>query len=338
MLREALTLDRLGELDPSEAAALFVARRAEGLTPSEEDLLAAWLAADAGHARALDRADRAWGAFADSEGDEILAEMRAHARASRPRPMVDWRRFAAIAAILVLVLGSGTVLLTLNRPQGPGPGGQIAAIEYTSAPGQVREVKLADGSTMTLDGESKARARLGPAERAIELVQGRAFFEVEPDRSRPFSVTAAARRVVAIGTRFEVDLGADGLRVTLLHGRVDVAPLRANGRVFTLIPGQQFVEGAGGPLVQTAPTAGDTAMGWNRGLIGLDDRPLAEAATQINRYSRNQIVIRDPAVGAMRISGQFRTGDAERFARTVAEVYPVRVIRHGNEIELARSN
>src|SRR5688500_13813632 len=108
-------------MEPGEAAACFVARRAEGLTASEEELLAAWLAEDEDHRRELERAERAWDLFSDADDHEVLAAMRAHAVAPRPRRWASWSPAAAAAAILLLLM-SATVLL-LSRERGPpGPG------------------------------------------------------------------------------------------------------------------------------------------------------------------------------------------------------------------------
>lgn len=69
-------------------------------------------------------------------------------------------------------------------------------------------------------------------------------------------------------------------------------------------------------------------------MLHFDDDRLAQAIAEVNRYAAVQIVIRDPAVAAMRVSGEFRAGDPERFARTIAELRPVRVVRRSGTLEL----
>ncbi|MBO9516374.1 MAG: FecR domain-containing protein, partial [Variovorax sp.] len=198
---------------------------------------------------------------------------------------------------------------------------------------EVREITLPDGSTMTLDAQSVALARFGNDTRSLELERGRALFSVRHDPSRPFAVDAGSRRVIALGTEFEVDRAPSRLTVTLFKGRVAIEPV-ANGATVTLAPGERFVEANGRPVVQRF-AAGIAPGSWREGLLEFDDRPLADAVAEANRYSAEQLVVRDPAVGAMRISGQFRAGDAERFARTLAEIYPLRMVRREDEIELA---
>src|SRR5262245_10713374 len=116
MVREALTLERLHAMAPDEAAALFLARRGEGLTEHEEALLADWLAADAAHELAFDRADRSWALFDDAGGNDLLEAMRTHALETRPPHRPSWQRFAAIAAVLLLILGAGWLLIPTAGP------------------------------------------------------------------------------------------------------------------------------------------------------------------------------------------------------------------------------
>jgi transmembrane sensor len=78
------------------------------------------------------------------------------------------------------------------------------------------------------------------------------------------------------------------------------------------------------------------AEAWPNGLLTFDAETLGAAAAELNRYSRQQLVIRDPRVAQLRISGVFKAGDAERFAGTLSQVQPVRVVRRGPDtLELA---
>lgn len=326
MLREALTIEKLNALEPREAAALFIARRAEGLTTSEQQLLADWLAKDENNRRQFENADRAWQSFADSDNDEILAAMRAHALAPRQRSAPRWMPVAAAAAVALVAIGMAWFLMIPSAE----------TFEYASARGEVKELQLPDGSSLTLDGDSAVAGRFSTGARRVELRRGRALFAVTPDPSRPFSVDAAGRRVVAVGTRFDVNLMVDGLTVTLLEGRVNVESLNSSMTPVTLMPGQQYVERHGKGEVRKPEGAGENAISWRKGFVNFDDQPLGEAVAVMNRYSPDQIVIRDANIASLRVSGQFGAGDSQRFAETLAEMYGLRLIRQENRIELSR--
>src|SRR5579871_2598292 len=140
VVREALTLERLDTLEPREAAAWFIMRRADGLTSSEQTLLTDWLSKDESHRSVFDSADRAWESFSDSEGDEILAAMRAHALATPSRGSRFWLRPALAAAAVLLLAVGGTLFWAPGiSPFGVRPGPQGGApdmtVEYSAARG-----------------------------------------------------------------------------------------------------------------------------------------------------------------------------------------------------------
>jgi transmembrane sensor len=334
MVREALTSEWLQSMDAAEAAALFVSRQAEGLTQSEQQLLESWLAEDDGNAREFERAERAWSSFDEAGEDEILSAMRRHALRHSPRQPA-WYRAAAAAMVAVLIGIGFLVLPNFNSTPGPnnvGPAG--APIQYASARGEVKEVRLADGSIMTLDADSLAVGRFDQDRRTIELERGRAFFAVARDTSRPFAVRALGQQVTAVGTQFDVRILGDKLTVTLLEGRVTVGPAGSTQGARTLEPGQQLVIRGGKGLVRRLEERSAAAASWREGLLSFDDQPLGEAAAIVNRYSDDQVVIRDPAVAALRVSGQFRAGDVSRFAETAAELHRLDAVRTGDRIEL----
>jgi transmembrane sensor len=325
VVRELLTRETLAALEPANAAALWVTRRAEGLTSSEQELFDEWLTRDRSHRRLLDNAERAWRVFDGAEDDEILAAMRAHALAPGSQPRRRAWAFAAAAAVIVAVIGSAWFVA-----RSPA----ATEVQYSSARGEVKELQLPDGSAMTLDADSAAVSRVGANERTIRLDRGRAYFDVAPDASRPFAVIAGGRRIVAVGTRFDVNLLADGPTVTLLEGTITVGPADSARDRVTLRPGQQFVVSAGSGRVHDLGAAGDNAIAWRTGFINFDDQTLADAAAVMNRYTGVQIVISDPAVAALRLSGQFRAGDSQRFAETLAEMHRLRAVQQGDRIEL----
>jgi transmembrane sensor len=337
MVHESLTLEALSALEPREAAAYLIARRAEGLSVSQQQLLAGWLAKDEVHRRMFEYADRAWQCFAEPGGDEVLEAMRKHALGARSRTYAArWPAAMAAAVVLsvcaaVLLIPSFNTWIHRSQPQGTT---SVASIEYASARGDVKDISLPDGSNMTLDAESTAIGRFSSNSRKIELIRGRALFAVRPDRSRPFTVAAGGRSIIAVGTRFDVNLVGETLSVTLLEGRLELAsadPARAH---LTLEPGQQYIQRDGKETIRTIGAASENEIGWRVGLVAFDNQPLDEAVAVMNRYSHDQIVIGDSSVASIKVSGQFRAGDAHRFASTLAEMHKLRAVARAGQIEL----
>ena len=138
---------------------------------------------------------------------------------------------------------------------------------------------------------------------------------------------AGGRIITALGTQFDVRLMTGALRVVLAEGSVSVSspPGGASAAPINLAPGQAF-SAQPGAAGKVSPTNLDEALAWKQGVVEFRDQPLSEAVAVLNRHTRAQIVINDPKVAALRITGVFKTGDVKRFGRSVSEVLPVRMI------------
>ena len=219
----------------------------------------------------------------------------------------------------------------------PGAGRRLS-----SAVGQIRQVALEDGSSVTLDTNTLLTARYSKSRRLFRLLRGRARFAVHPDPARPFIVAAGGAEVVARSAQFDVDLAAPhGLGVTPVSGAIDVQvrplfqPWRASPLTTHLGPGQQadFDRFASRPCVQKAP-AGDVL--WPTGFLSFERTPLADVVAQANRYSVRKIRLSDPALGALQVSGVFKMGAPRELAASLAALFSLRLVnKDGGDIELA---
>lgn len=216
-------------------------------------------------------------------------------------------------------------------------GGYIALRPtYATEVGQTFSARLADGSRLTLDTDSQVRVRFSGGERRIELLRGQALFEVAHNAQRPFIVQAGDTRVRATGTRFEVRRLGQDVRVTLTQGSVEVVDRDAKAKTWRLKPGEAL---ALKPMAAATakPTAVDVqaATSWTSGSLIFQGLPLEEAVAELNRYSRQKIVLGLGAPRGSRISGVFPTGDNDDFIAAVSWHYGLRAERNGNgDIEL----
>ncbi len=123
------------------------------------------------------------------------------------------RRFLSLAAALTLALVGGAVTVLWHL---------APDAVYTSAVGERRILRLADGSTVELNSRSRVRVRFSQEQRDVELLEGQALFEVAKDAHRPFVVRSDSLRVRAIGTQFDVNRKTTDTTVTVVEGRVSV--------------------------------------------------------------------------------------------------------------------
>lgn len=303
------------------AAASWDARLRRGdATERERIAFQAWLLEADEHRQAHERLQAALSTLRAQADLPELSALRDAARQTARR--MDRRRMAigaGMAAALALAAGLG---LNANR------GAEALAVLrgakiYSTTLNERTQIVLADGSAVTLDSNTRLAAKLSPARRDITLLSGRALFHVAKDRQRPFVVRARDRTVTALGTVFDVGLSQRGLRVTLLEGRVAVRSVQAGDVSRELAPRQEFVERDHvSAIVRTVDP--EKALGWVDGQIFFENDTLAQAADEMNQYSRLKIVV-DPAVANLKINGMFRAGNQTGFVGALQTTMPVEV-------------
>lgn len=307
--------------------------------------LEAWLQADGRHAEAFAQTGALFDYFDQhAAAPEMIAARRAllgraqkvvrRRAGGRGRfvPMPSRRVAAALVGVAVLA-GAGAYPLSQQ--------GDV----YSTGRGERRIVTLEDGSRVSLDAETKLRVRYSRDARRLRLVKGQARFDVAKDHSRPFSVTARDRTVVATGTIFNIDILAPKVKVTLIEGRVLVmdAPPRPSilprrdttprQEAVELRPGQQLVAPQGAAVRVVATVDLEEATAWQRGKLMFDQAPLAEAVAKVNRYSSRTVTV-DASVAAVPVSGVFEAGDTNGFLEAITGFLPVSVVESGGDVTI----
>ncbi|MEG3088327.1 FecR family protein [Sphingomonas sp. PB4P5] len=271
-----------------------------------------WLASDQAHV------DTYW---ALANRDAALAAML------RERPSIDlvthrWRplvrawRVAALAVAAVAVATIGLREFTAKPAA-------VASVLQT-LPGKARTVRLADGSTIALNGGT--RLVLASADgRTTRLEHGQATFTVRHDAAHPFTVSVGTAIVRDIGTVFDVVRRPSGLEVAVSEGRI---AYRGAGGAVELGAGQSLTERAGVVTVARQPVA--QIGGWRAGRLSYQQAPLVEVADDLGRALGIPMIL-DPSLGAVSFSGSIRVrGDAETMRVTLESLLGVQIDQAGH--------
>lgn len=260
-------------------------------------------------------------------GDTPLG--RAHLEKVNRRPFfaLSGPRIAFASLGVALLIGGGTILLW--RDDAP----RSAAVAQASTPfatrvGEIHTVRLADGTTVTLDTDSAIEPVFTGQARVVRLSRGRARFDVAHDGARPFMVEAGGRTIIDRGTLFDVVLGREGVKVVLLRGAVEIRDRKARGSgaapIARLVPGQVFADApaAGAAQVSAAPGGSDL---WVKGMLSFDGAPLGDVVAAANRYSAHKIRLGEPALAGLRVTGSFRATPTDALAAILAATFNLRV-------------
>lgn len=321
--------------EPHDAAAWVARLGSDQRTRADDEAFEAWLAADPAHVGQYAEHAELWDGLETLRGDAEArgALLGGEVRPLSQRPAISRR--AAMAGFGTAAAASLALFATpgLDRVRGV----------YRTRRGQQRQVILADGSRLMLDTDSRIDVDFSDAERRLTLEKGRAHFKVAKDAGRPFRVFVGADEVRAIGTAFDVRKDKAGAKVTLEEGVVAVyraaAPkvdgVRAPAAV--LKPGEQARLRAARPIQVAAVDIG-REQAWRFGRMILDNAPLGEAVDDLNRYGGRKVVLADPALAGMKVSGVFHTRDPEAFVEAITAAFPVRLAEESRgELVLAPS-
>lgn len=263
-----------------------------------------WLAQDLRHAEAWLLSQRAWSLA--GETGAMVTPLSAAAPATRRH-----RRLAplALAACLALLLWPGV--------------GWLGA-DYSTGTAEIRDVALADGSTLLLDAGSAADAVFDATRRSVTLLRGEAYFAVAPDAARPFTVRAGELTVTVTGTAFTVGLTERSVSVALAHGSVKLQR-ESGGEEILLRPGERVEVERGGGAVQTAPVDPAAIAAWRNGRLAVQDAVLGDVVAAIRRHHRGLILTPDENLLARKVTGVFDLQDAPRALQTLAGPYGAKV-------------
>jgi transmembrane sensor len=333
----------------------FVRRTGGGFDARDEAAFQAWLKADTARRSAYERRQAVWAALdrlpangldilRANLADDLAAETVFSALARPASPAR--RRFlvpAFSAAAMAVVTGGAGLVAWKHRQAQP-----VFAQSFGTPRGQQLEVPLPDGSRLRLDTATRVEVAYYRQRREVRLPQGQAVFSVQGDAARPFQVLAGPLRITVVGTRFSVRhtpgmAGDDGVRVAVEAGRVKVeriAPGASNGATdppILLSAGQQIASDALGVLEPVAPLSAAGIAPWRDNRVSFDNTRLAQVLAELERYGDTRLVVRDPAVAGLRITGTFNPARLDSFARLLPQAAPVRLREAGSVMEIVRA-
>lgn len=325
--------------------------------PTEETRreLDEWLAESPSHGAAYHDIEATWQQLRGLANDPQILELRHEAALRLTRSASrNYRPLKGVAAAAVL-LGLGLALVSSLRLSDERPlfTGLLAALRgqwgghYSTATGERLTVNLEDGSQITLDTQSALTVDYTRKARRVQLTRGQALFEVAKDRTRPFMVDANHRRLVALGTAFDVRLDRAQVKVTMVEGSVrvervpplesearartsevssTVAQARSDSVITTLTAGEQLIAD-GRNQDSVLPADADRTTSWRHGQIIFDNTRLADAVAELNRYSRVKLQLADVSLADLKLSGAFATARPQMFVEALTSYFPIEAMQ-----------
>jgi transmembrane sensor len=281
-----------------------------------------WLEADSRNAEAFDRI---------SLDMEMATEGLPAAGAVPASPVANdneepSRRRWSLGMSVGGLVAAGFVALLLwpHHPASQGPR------FITTMPGTSRDIALADGTKIALNGGSRLRI---DDDRSLALIDGEGYFEVVHHADRPFRLQAGSRSIQDVGTSFDVSVAPQSMCVSVREGAVAIDP---GGGNVQLTAGQEARIGAGGDIVRTTAAQNHAIGGWREGRLVYQEASWAEVAIDLNRALGVEVSLA-PDMATRRFTGVIMLDrDRARTIRRLADVAGVSATPEGQGWRLAR--
>ncbi|YCH23492.1 FecR domain-containing protein [Pseudomonas sp. D1-3] len=269
-----------------------------------------WLAARPEHAAAWQRVEAISSQFARLPAD---THRRAAAQALR-RPGRSRRQVLGLFA----VLGGAGLLAAAGQGR---PWGAWLASERT-ATGEIRDLRLADGSHLWLGSRTAVDVDYGASTRLLRLLQGEVLIDTAPD-PRPLLLDTRHGRLQALGTRFGVREGDGFTQLSVFAGAVRIEP--SIGQAAQVLQAGHQVR-FGSDAISASEPVDPARQAWSRGVLLANDRRLGDFIAELADYLPGYLGC-DPRVADLRLVGAYPLGDPERILQALAGSLPIRVNR-----------
>ncbi|HDS1677643.1 TPA: FecR domain-containing protein [Stenotrophomonas maltophilia] len=190
----------------------------------------------------------------------------------------------------------------------------------------VQDVQLPDGSRAVLDADSAIAVHFDAHARQVELLRGRAWFDVTPDAERRFSVRAGNGVVEDISTAFTVARGDGQVETQVGQGRVRVASPADGGWTYLQV-GQRAVYGEHSGVARLGDVAADSVGAWRQGELLLEQASVADAVHWVGRYRAGPTFVRGDLSRLPAVSAALRIDRPEQALDALAATAGLQVTR-----------
>jgi len=265
-------------------------------------------------------AEQAWG----------KVESRIHDRISSGntiiRKLISNPLYRVAAAILV-----AAVLLVSGYEVFYNPSETVAVLELTATDQVLNTFALPDGTLVTLNNDTKVfyPKKFGRKTREI-TIEGEAFFEVKPNKNKPFIIHAGKAQIKVLGTSFSVSAYPETKLVEIIvqTGKVQVMnqmteALQTDELILT--PGDK------GTLVYASKTLQKTInhdpnfLAWKTRNLIFKATSLREVIGNLEKVYKVNIRLADPKLNDLLLTAQFNNYPLDFILKVIETTFKIEV-------------
>jgi ferric-dicitrate binding protein FerR (iron transport regulator) len=297
-------------------------------SPEEEQAVVEWMKENATHREYYNQFKTIWdqskALASGSSVDVNKAWERFQNRIAghqEPAKIIEHRRFSwlRIAASVILIAGLGiTLFMLVNK--------NTASKEMVAQTQQnVLVDTLSDGSVITLNKRSTLTypSKFKGNTRAIAL-KGEAFFNVAPDKKKPFIISVNDVQVTVVGTSFNVKSENGNTEVVVETGIVRVT---RSGKTVELNAGEKIIMSANDSIASKEAVSDKLYNYYRSKEFVCDETPLWKLVQVLNEAYDAKIIIGRKELNDKRITTIFYNESLEKILEVIHLTFDIAVIK-----------
>lgn len=213
-------------------------------------------------------------------------------------------RFRRIAAIFILAIAVASLLyyqhITLNKVK-------LSLIEAKSSSEQIRQVQLTDGTVIWLNTGSKINYPEKFKQKTREVyLEGEAFFEVKPNKRKPFVVHTGNSITEVLGTSFNIKQEESGnVQVTVVTGTVALSDKTNDIEKVILKKDELGVFSEQNHSVLKRLNENLNFIAWKTGKLTFSKSPLTEVCEALTKYYKTVVKISDDTLQQINLTATY---------------------------------
>ncbi len=305
-------------------------------TPEEKQILLERLANNVDERVEFERLQNIWTNYSPetTSSAEKIWELTATKLEFEAQPknikLTAWMKYAAAVFIVVS--------LSLNLYWFVGQQNTaISWVEYSTKNGEIKQITLPDGSTVTLNSESilLCQSKFGKNARNIFLM-GEAFFHVTKNPEAPFSVNTSEMTVRVLGTSFNVSSYANDpiVSTSLEEGKVQIFTKEKPSNPIVLKPQDEaLLERANGEI--TVNNQQKLIAPWREGRLRFHNNELLMITHQLERKFDCEFIFIDEAAESLRFTGDFENETLDEILELLNKAHSFKLKKSGKRYSIS---
>lgn len=236
--------------------------------------------------------------------------------------MNPFTRIAAAMLFAAMLLVSGYEVF-FNSP------GSLTMLEISSTNQVLKTVTLSDGTLVSLNSDTKLRYPKKFAGKTREVsIEGEAFFEVKPNKYKPFIIHAGKAQIKVLGTSFNVSAYPQTKLVEVIveTGRVQVLnqmmeQVKTNELILT--PGEKGTLVYSNRSMIKTTNQNPNFLAWKTRNLIFKATSLSEVIGDLENVYKVNIRLADPKLNGLLLTAQFNNYSLDFILKVIETTFQI---------------